>query len=126
MLRCTINQAKFVHRSSSANYQIFLTFWIIPARPHCAPTALVVTPDLGADVHCTRVRPRPWRADAQYEGRWASWVLVLSRAAFVLSRATRSAISSMRASSCSNDEFELLVLFRAGFAWEVRYNIDVR
>jgi hypothetical protein len=40
----------------------------------------------GADVHCTR--PRPWRADAQYEGRWASWVLVLSRAAFVLSRAT--------------------------------------
>jgi hypothetical protein len=68
----------------SANYRVFLTFWIIPARPHCAPTALVVTPDLGADVHCTRVRPRPWRADAQYEGRWASWVLVLSRAAFVL------------------------------------------
>jgi hypothetical protein len=28
----------------------------------------------GADVHCARVRPRPWRADAQCEGRWASWV----------------------------------------------------
>jgi hypothetical protein len=54
----------------------------------------------GAHVHCTRARPQPWRADAQCEGRWASWVLVLSRAAFVLSRATRSAISSMRASSC--------------------------
>src|SRR4029453_18102577 len=40
----------------------------------------------GAHVHCTRARPRPWRADAQCEGRWASWVLVLSRAAFVLSR----------------------------------------
>jgi hypothetical protein len=26
----------------------------------------------GADVHCTRARPRPWRADAQYEGRWDS------------------------------------------------------
>ena len=32
----------------------------------------------------------------------ASWVLVLSRAAFVLSRTTRSAILSMRASSCSS------------------------
>jgi hypothetical protein len=25
-----------------------------------------------------------------------------------------------------SDELELLVLFPAGFAWEVRYNIDVR
>jgi hypothetical protein len=35
------------------------------------------------------------KLEAQCEGRWASWVLVLSRAAFVLSRATRSAISSI-------------------------------
>ena len=46
--------------------------------------------------------PRPLPADAQCEGRWASWVLVLSRAAPVLSWATRSAISSMRLSSCSS------------------------
>src|SRR5215471_10843766 len=28
----------------------------------------------GADVHCVQARPRSWRADAQCEGRWASWV----------------------------------------------------
>jgi hypothetical protein len=55
-----------------------------------------------ASLDSIEARPRPWRADAQYEGRWTSWALVLSRAAFVLSRATRSAISSMRASSCSS------------------------
>src|SRR5215831_15901043 len=37
----------------------------------------------GADVRCAQARPRPWRADAQYEGRWASWLLVLARAAIV-------------------------------------------
>ena len=41
-------------------------------------------------------------ACVQFERRWASSVLVLSRAAFVLSPATRWAISSMRASSCSS------------------------
>src|SRR5262249_61120568 len=55
----------------------------------------------GAHVHCAQARPRPWRADAQYEGRWTSWLLVLSRAAVVLWRATRSPISSMQLSSCS-------------------------
>jgi hypothetical protein len=29
----------------AAKYRFFLTFWIIPARPHCPPTALVATPD---------------------------------------------------------------------------------
>src|SRR6266508_2161574 len=41
------------------------------------------------------IAPRPWRADAQYEGRWASWLLVLSRAALVLSRATPVASHSV-------------------------------
>src|SRR5712664_418568 len=44
---------------------------LLPQRPRHNETRT------GADVHCTRVRPRPWQADAQCEGRWASWVLVL-------------------------------------------------
>src|SRR5262245_51494550 len=35
---------------------------------------------------------RPWRADAQCEGRWASWVLALSRAALRLSTGRCKAI----------------------------------
>jgi len=46
--------------------------------------------------------PRPLPACVQFERRWASWVLVRSRAAPVLSWTTRSAISSMRASSCAS------------------------